>query len=596
MVEWLEFVIKPSNYISSLCYSILRLEPFTTCSYGCVYCYARWYRGPHGKSQAKPWLPKLFEKLAQRLREPKPFFRLATLSDPLQPPRGPFHPVIKRLLRIALRHKVPIVLNTKGDPRRDPELESLLLALADHGLLIVQLTIPYSSRVAVLLEPGAPPVEARLEALEHLVGHRVPVVVRVQPLIPGLEEEHLWAAEEALERGARGVIGEPLRETREGLERLYKLLGMDWRRWNWEPYQLGEEPGREPLLHPTSPWRLQMHTALAALAARYGAVYSACKDTLRPDAPGLTRWYQPGKTCCLEWLGFRRPVAVRPTLHEYHYLSSARGESLSWTEFMDKACGIGLACSGSLEGQPSWIRKAYRVHENKLRRIVEGGALQKLLGKLADTEQPGGGGMTRDRPPTRKGGEERFPTDPMESDELVLDELELGRTIQLLYDAFASIMDAAGSLSPYVPTSSDIVDTILDLVEAMAAARAGNRQPIYYEPGCGTATVAAKAAERGMHTICLELDETLAVEAHRRLRDNPLAHTVVSDLAVFRPRRADTAYAYLLPRAVAKLLEALKGLGASIISLDYPAENDPDKVLELATIQIDNRRLHIYKA
>ena len=404
VVDWTEFVIKPSNYISSLCYSVLRLEPFATCSYACVYCYARWYRSLHGRYRAKPWIPRFFEKLARRLEEPKPFFRLATLSDPLQPRHGPFHPVVKKLLRIALRYEVPIILNTKGDPRLDPELDSLLLALADHGLLLVQVTVPYSSRVAVLLEPKAPPAEARLAAIEHLAEHGVPVVARVQPLIPGLEAEHVWAAEEALERGARGVIGEPLRETRNGLERLYKLLGMNPEKWSWEPYQLGEEPGREPLLHPTSPWRLKMHSTLASLAARYGAFYSACKDTLRPDAPGLTRWYQPGRTCCLEWLGFRRLVAVRPTLHEYHYLASARGGSLSWAEFIGEACSMGLACTDSLEGQPSWIRKAYRMHENKLRRIIEGGALQKLLGKLADTGVARGGDDERQATDTRGWG------------------------------------------------------------------------------------------------------------------------------------------------------------------------------------------------
>ncbi|HID41649.1 MAG TPA: radical SAM protein, partial [Pyrodictium sp.] len=37
----MELGIKPSSYISSLCYSVLRLEPFTGCSFGCTYCYAR---------------------------------------------------------------------------------------------------------------------------------------------------------------------------------------------------------------------------------------------------------------------------------------------------------------------------------------------------------------------------------------------------------------------------------------------------------------------------------------------------------------------------------------------------------------------------
>jgi DNA repair photolyase len=380
MVEWLEFGIKPSSFISSLCYSVFRLEPFTTCSYGCVYCYARWYRGPHGRPAVKWETVKLFEKLASKLPEnlPKPMFRLATLSDPFQHFNGRVPGAVKALLRSALRLEVPLIVNTKG-PLRDPELIPLLQSLADHGLILVQVTVAFSDEVALRLEPGAPLPSERFEIVEALAEHGVPVVVRVQPLIPGLEEEHLWAAEEALERGALGLIGEPLRETREGLETLYNLLNLNWKAYRWEGYQLGIEEGREPLLHPHREWRMWMHSSLEAIASKHGRPYAPCKDMLLTN----TRWYRPGRTCCLEWLALHEPPLLRPTLHEYAYLGMPKTPPEELCEIL----GWPYTCTTSqLQQYPKPIRKTLQAHMKRLWRLINSPKLTQLLEKLQPAE------------------------------------------------------------------------------------------------------------------------------------------------------------------------------------------------------------------
>ena len=379
MVEWLEYVIKPSNYISSLCYSVFRLEPFTTCSYGCAYCYAQWYRGPHGVPREKPWVPRGFERIARRLPRglPKPFFRLATLSDPFQPVRGGVSALVKRILRIAHRYEVPLVVNTKGLVARDEEALWLLVGLADRGLLVLQYTIGFGDSVASLLEPMAPRPSERLYEARMLARQGVPVIARVQPLVPGLEQEHYRVAIRALGSGARGLIGEPLRETRTGLARLYKLLASSEEPPScWEPYQLGEEPGREPLLHPCPEWRKRVNHALEAIAAQHGAVYASCKDSLLT----LHKWYRPGKTCCLEWLGLREEPLLRPTLHEYSYLEWPR---LS-PEQLCKELGPPFICDHRLDQYPAVIRKGVRAHLAKLKKLLrDRNRVQKLLEKLS---------------------------------------------------------------------------------------------------------------------------------------------------------------------------------------------------------------------
>ena len=61
MISYEDLVINVSNHISSLCYSVLRFEPYRECEYKCLYCYARWYRG--GVSAAlghfSSWLEEL---------------------------------------------------------------------------------------------------------------------------------------------------------------------------------------------------------------------------------------------------------------------------------------------------------------------------------------------------------------------------------------------------------------------------------------------------------------------------------------------------------------------------------------------------------
>ncbi|UXD22162.1 hypothetical protein IPA_02225 [Ignicoccus pacificus DSM 13166] len=335
-MEIWEFVIKPSIYISSLCYSILRIEPWDTCSYSCLYCYARWYRGPHGFPKPKPWIPKLFERIVREIKVyPKPFFRLATLSEPFQRPwRGLFE-----IFETAERYEVPLVVNTKSDVRWN-DLFNWLLRLADKRLLLVQVTVGFLESSS-LLEPRTPSPWRRLELIERLREHGVPVVARVQPLIPGLEEEQVRVAREALERGALGIITESLRESEEGINIIYKVLGVK-RSGKWEPYDI---KGR--LIHPSLRWRLERHFAFKSLARSYGKEHADCKD--------VCEFRGELKDCCLTHLAFES--TKRPTLRDL----LALGRERACEKYL---CGDRLRELGKLA-------RPFRMHEKLLLRAFE---------------------------------------------------------------------------------------------------------------------------------------------------------------------------------------------------------------------------------
>ena len=80
-----ELVINVSNVISPLCYSVLKIEPYTACPHRCVYCYGRWYvRGSDVVAPRRVALA-MFEGVARQVYRkglrPIPF-RLSTLVDP----------------------------------------------------------------------------------------------------------------------------------------------------------------------------------------------------------------------------------------------------------------------------------------------------------------------------------------------------------------------------------------------------------------------------------------------------------------------------------------------------------------------------------
>ena len=363
---WEVFAIKPSAYISGLCYSIFRLEPYTTCSLACTYCYARWYRGPHGRPRPQPRVISIWTRLARRLEklDYKPFFRLATLSEPLQYAEKDWVASLT-MLQIALRHRIPVILNTKSTLVLASPWLDLILALADQGLVLVQVSLAFEDSTAAKLEPRAPPTSQRLEVIERLAEHGVPVVARVQPLVPGLEHEHVKVAREALEAGAQGLIGESLRATQQDIQHISKLLSIDLlSTTSWQPYQLHQAPARQGLLHPNPHWRLHIHTTLQSLATAYGKTYTACKEGIPPP---------PARDCCQATQHIKTPTMLRPTLYELATLGLE--DPLEACEKLGKP----YTCSNN-ETLPKPVRKALKAHEARLRRLARSKPhVQKLL-------------------------------------------------------------------------------------------------------------------------------------------------------------------------------------------------------------------------
>ncbi len=328
----MELAINPSKIISSLCYSIFRLEPYTNCSFGCRYCYARWYRS--GKIKPRPRALGMFLKVAKKLRLKIPF-RLATLSEPLQDIEENAKFSLK-LMKIALDYKIPIILCTKSDRIAKEPWKSTINELAEERLIVVQMSI--SSLDKTELEPKAPHPMKRLEALNEV---EAPKVLRLQPLIPNYSFSNAEEFVEKVKDYVDQITVEFLRIERSELDFYSKF----WQRWS--PYSFEGN-----LIKVEAPEILK---ELREACDKYGLDFGLCKEGYFD--------LETANCCGMHHLD----VELRPTLREIYRELVEVGKIK-----LDEIGRIfGKYLSGKkLEDLPGPIRKALKYHEKVLLKVL----------------------------------------------------------------------------------------------------------------------------------------------------------------------------------------------------------------------------------
>ncbi len=347
MIDYRLFGIKPSSIISSICYSVFKLEPYTGCRYGCIYCYARWYRGPISVSSRdllKYWR-RIAEKLS-RIDKPKPYFRLSTLTDPFQEGVEDKYLVSYRILETAYRYKIPVIINTKSTLLiREPWI-TILKKMSEEKLVLTQISLnTLKEAIALKLEPYAPNPVKRVEVIEKLNNEDIPVILRLQPLIPGLEDQHVEALKNTI-NNISGVITESIRLTLEDLKIIARIIGYDeeeyLRIYKWRRYSLEAEN----LYTPSDEWKKHIYKIVSGITTTHGIPYSTCKD--KP----LT----PLRDCCLFWVTSNREYGVRETIRE---------------KILDiEKPNIKTITPDEYVYYPNPIRKILRLHRNKLEKIL----------------------------------------------------------------------------------------------------------------------------------------------------------------------------------------------------------------------------------
>ena len=181
----LKVIVDPSHSRCPLPWSI---DPYPgPCPYGCLYCYAPPDPSPGLTGDDIDRVAKLFqEAFEQRLDSPrhnllrkKAPIRLGFMNEPL-PPQEKRDRATLRLIELFNKFEYPYLIITKSTLLAEtPYLEALSPKNATVHISLTTL----DQGLADLIEPHAPPTQARLEAIRRLRGAGVWTLARIDPVI-----------------------------------------------------------------------------------------------------------------------------------------------------------------------------------------------------------------------------------------------------------------------------------------------------------------------------------------------------------------------------------------------------------------------------
>ena len=249
------------------------LNPYTGCSHMCLYCYATSYIG------IKESIPKrnFIKNLVHDLKRTNPLvpINIGTSSDPY-PPEESIYKLTRKALTVLAEIGRKVLITTKGTIlRRD-------INIMKRGNVAVTPTITtLDEKLAKMIEPKAPSPKERLNVISSLVSNNIPVGVRVDPIIPYVNDDNKDMEELVANLAGLGVnfivtstykakpdnlvrMKKGLGELGERLYRLYKNKGIKVQGYIYLPRGM-----RETLLNP-----------IIKSAKKHGIEYATCREGL----------------------------------------------------------------------------------------------------------------------------------------------------------------------------------------------------------------------------------------------------------------------------------------------------------------------------
>ena len=243
-------------------------NPYTGCDHRCLYCYASSYipRFPNCRPK-KNILSRLKREAARLTGE---LVSLSNSSDPY--PRLEQKSCLTRnCLEILAESCCRLQIVTKSD-----------LVVRDIDILkkvpcVVSITVlTTDDRLSGKLEPGAPISSRRLEAIDSLVKEGIPITVRIDPVIPFLNDDLAGLVEAVADLGVLHITCSS-----------YKVKPDNWRRFSavfpevaekLKPLYFGEGEriGRSTYLPKNI--RFGLMKKAKALAEEYNLKFGCCRE------------------------------------------------------------------------------------------------------------------------------------------------------------------------------------------------------------------------------------------------------------------------------------------------------------------------------
>ncbi len=174
------------------------MNPYQGCEHGCIYCYARNTHEYYGYNAGIDFESKIIVKqnaahvLKKQLNNKNwipDVIMLAGNTDCYQPAERKYK-ITRQLLEVLLEYRHPVSLITKNAlVQRDVDIlqEMAYLNLAHVNISLTSL----KEETRLLLEPRTTTLKKRLQTMEFLSKHNIPVRVMAAPMIPFINSDEL---------------------------------------------------------------------------------------------------------------------------------------------------------------------------------------------------------------------------------------------------------------------------------------------------------------------------------------------------------------------------------------------------------------------
>ncbi len=252
------------------CPTKLTLNPYTGCDHGCLYCYASSYVQNFADCRPKKDLLARLKKEAAKLQG-----EIVSISNSSEP-----YPCVenderwmRKSLEILVANKCRIQIITKSD-----------IVTRDHDLLAkvpsaVALTITTNDdHLASILEPHAPSTERRLRAAQNLTDRGIPVSVRVDPIIPFINEDSANLVATLAGIGIKHITSSTYKVKPDNWRRLSEALPKFAEKLGPLYFRMGERVGSNTLL--PKELRFKLMKNIRDLATANGMKFGVCREGL----------------------------------------------------------------------------------------------------------------------------------------------------------------------------------------------------------------------------------------------------------------------------------------------------------------------------
>lgn len=195
------------------CPQKLTFNPYTGCDHDCVYCYASSYIPKFHNCRPKKDLLRRLEREASKLKGE--LISISNSSDPY-PNIEEKNGLTRKCLDILSRYECKIQIVTKS-----PLVTRDIDILKKTRCMVALSITTDDDKISRRLEPRAPVSSERLKAMEALVKNGLPVAVRVDPIIPFLNDKPKRLIESLASLGVSHVTSST-----------YKVRPDNWRRFS----------------------------------------------------------------------------------------------------------------------------------------------------------------------------------------------------------------------------------------------------------------------------------------------------------------------------------------------------------------------------